>query len=157
MKYTIHLSFVRIADVDDELVSRFLSCFAHICSFRCATDITFQTVSVSQSAPLNLSLILDVAPTGLQTLTDADIRRNGSSSPERVRSAATLYLWIASLRRLMDGPMTAAWQTFRSGNNKERSPVVLDKWLVEPHCEYLVLRPRTQTIDSDRTFYTANS
>jgi hypothetical protein len=153
MKYTIHLQFERIAPVDDDLASRFLSCLAHICSFRCATDITFQVVSVVQPAPLVLVLELDVEPTGLQTLTDVDIRLNGSGTPERVRSAAVLYLWIGSLRRLMDGPMTAAWQTFR-GSNGERSPVVMEKWLVEPPREYLILRPRTQ---STETFYTATS
>ena len=156
MKYTVHLSFVRIAVTDEDLVERFLSCLAHICSFRCATDISFRVLSVVQPAPLHLRLVLDVDPTGINTLTDEDIRRHGSSSPARVRSAATLYLWIGSLRRLMDGPMTAAWQTFCGGS--ERSPVVMDKWLVEPHREFLFLKSRAPSPSlSEDTFYTATS
>ena len=159
MKYTVHLSFVRIEPTaDEDLIERFLGCLAHICSFRCATDITFRVLSVDQPAPLHLRLVLDVDPTGIKTLTDEDIRRNGSISPERVRSASALYLWIASLRRLMDGPMTAAWQTFRGGDNRERSPVVMDKWLVEPHHEFLFLKPRAPSPSlSEDTFYTATS
>ncbi len=97
-------------------------------------EITFSLDAIQYGPePLTIHAILDVEPTGLDTLTDAELQQHlCGEDPTRVRCSVPLYTWLARLRSYShESPMARAWQTFMHlPTSSVPAPIYLDRVLV---------------------------